>query len=229
MLQSFGPDIWLSDGPPITAALGFHYPTRMAVIRLADGGLLIWSPTAVSDDLLSHVRQLGPVAALIAPNALHHVHLSDWIAACPDAKVIGTPGLAKKRTDIAFDRTITASTPPLWPGEVEHVVLDTRITSETVLFHRTSGTVLFTDLLQQMPKGWYAGWRAVVARLDLMTSPEPAVPRKFRMAVSDRPAAQAAMRRVFDWPVKRVVMAHGTPVTKDAPAFLRRAFAWLLR
>lgn len=228
MLQSFGPDIWLFDGPPITAALGFHYPTRMAVIRLSDGGLLIWSPTALSADLLTHIRPLGTVTALIAPNALHHVHLSEWIDACPEAKVIAAPGLAKKRADISFDHTVTAATRSLWPGEIEHVVLDTRITSEIVLFHRQSGTVIFTDVLQQMPNGWYSGWRALVARLDLMTAPEPSVPRKFRIAVSNRAAARDVVLQILDWPLEQVVMAHGTPVTRDAKGFLRRAFSWLL-
>jgi hypothetical protein len=88
-----------------------------------------------------------------------------------------------------------------------------------------SGTVLFTDLLQQTPKN--TGWRALVARLDLMTGPEPQVPRKFRLAFTDRRAARAALQRILAWPARKVLMAHGTPVEKDAQEFLRRAFAWL--
>lgn len=41
MLTAFGPQIWLSDGPVLTAALGFRYPTRMAVIRLGGGDLVV--------------------------------------------------------------------------------------------------------------------------------------------------------------------------------------------
>ena len=41
---------------------------------------------------------------------------------------------------------------------------------------------LFTDLLQQFPPDWFHGWRALIARLDLMTAPEPSTPRKFRAA-----------------------------------------------
>ncbi len=43
MLQPFGEEIWLADGS-IAMVAGFRYPTRMAVIRLADGGLFVWSP-----------------------------------------------------------------------------------------------------------------------------------------------------------------------------------------
>lgn len=228
MVEPFGSGLWLFDGAPIVAALGFHYPTRMAIMRRATGGLLIWSPIALSDELLAEVTQIGTVEALIAPNSLHHVYLNDWIRAYPKAKVIGAPGLAAKRNDLRFDVTIDTTSTSIWPEDIAHVIIDTRITSEVVVFHRPSGTVLFTDLLQQMPPNWYSGWRALIARMDLMTAPEPSVPRKFRMAIADRSAAKSALEQVLEWPIKQVVMAHGTPVTDDANAFLRRAFAWLM-
>jgi len=87
--------------------------------------------------------------------------------------------------------------------------------------------VLFADLLQQLPPSSFSGWRALVAKLDLMTGPEPSVPRKFRIAFTNRRAARDALDRIFAWPVEKVLMAHGTPVENDAHAFLRRAFRWL--
>jgi len=101
------------------------------------------------------------------------------------------------------------------------------ITTEVVFFHITSGTVLFTDLIQQLPASSLSGWRALVAKLDLMVGPEPQVPRKFRVAFTNRRAARDAVGRIFAWPAEKVLMAHGTPVEKDARAFLRRAFQWL--
>jgi hypothetical protein len=107
------------------------------------------------------------------------------------------------------------------------VVGGNRITTEVVFFHRASGAVLFTDLLQQYPRGWFKGWRGLIAGLDLMTGPEPAVPRKFRAAFADRRAARMTVERILQWPAQSVLMAHGAPVTSDAPAFLSRAFRWL--
>ena len=65
MLKPFGPDIWIAEGPVVSAYLGFRYPTRMAVIRLpnaegGDGGLFIWSPVALTDELRAAVEALGP-------------------------------------------------------------------------------------------------------------------------------------------------------------------------
>lgn len=226
MLQPFAPDLWLADGPPITAALGFHYPTRMAVIRLAGGDLVLWSPVAMSAGLKDAVAALGRVAHLVAPNRLHHMALSDWASAFPQALIHPAPGLRAKRPDLTLALDLTDTPPEPWAGQIDTFLLPNTLAPEIWLLHRASGTLLVTDLLQQMPRGWYRGWRALLAGLDGMTGPEPAVPRKFRLATS-RTATKAALARVLADPPQHVVMAHGTPQGNDAPAFLNRAFAWL--
>jgi hypothetical protein len=70
--------------------------------------------------------------------------------------------------------------------------------------------------IQQFPVSLFSSWRGLVAKLDLMTGPEPSVPRKFRIAFTKRRAARDSLQRIFAWPAERVLMAHGTPVEKDA-------------
>lgn len=224
LLRAFGPEIWLADGPLADVA-GFRYPTRMAVIRMPDGGLLAWSPVALSVDLRAELAALGDARLLVAPNSLHHLHLAQWREAYPAATLCAAPGLARKRPDLACD--VELGDVPVAADLDQVVVRGNVLTTEVVFFHRPSGTVLFTDLLQQFPPGWFRGWRALVARLDLMTQPQPAVPRKFRLAFTDRRAARESIRRILAWPAQKVVMAHGTPVDRDAPAYLRQAFRWL--
>lgn len=228
MLSAFGPELWLADGASVVAAAGFHYPTRMAIIRLDDGGLIVWSPVGLTDELRAAVDALGPVRHLVAPNSLHHVFIGDWKRVYPDAVLYAAPGLAAKRRDMTFDRELTDDPDAGWRGQLDQTVMaGNAITTEVVFFHRASGTVLFTDLLQQFPDDWFSGWRRIVARLDLMTTPEPTVPRKFRLAFTARAAARDALGRILAWPIERVVMAHGTPVATDGHALVRRAFRWL--
>jgi len=228
MLTEFGPNIWIADGPTVTAAAGFHYPTRMAVIRLTSGDLVLWSPTALTDDLRAEVETLGAVRYLVPPNSLHHTFLGDWQRAYPDATVYAPPGLREKRKDIRFDADFSDGPIAAWAGEIDHAIMwGNRITTEVVFFHRQSGTAIFTDLIQQFPRGWFKGWRALIARLDLMTAAEPTVPRKFRVAFTDRRAARESLRRILAWPTEKVIIAHGPPITDDGQAFLRRAFRWL--
>ena len=227
MLKQFGREIWIADGPDVSV-VGFHYPTRMAVMRLSSGDLFIWSPIQLTDSLRAGVDALGQVRHIIAPNSLHHLFLPEWKRAYPGANVYAPPGLRKKREDVDFDADLGNAPSPDWVDEIDQVMMHGNlITTEVVFFHIKSGTVLFTDLIQQLPANLLSGWRAVVAKLDLMVGPEPSVPRKFRLAFTNRRGARDSLKRIFAWPAEKVLMAHGTPVEKGARAFLRRAFGWL--
>ncbi len=227
MLHPFGEAIWISDGLIATVA-GFSYPTRMAVIRLADGGLFIWSPVALTPELQTEVDALGPVRFLIAPNSLHHLHLGQWRAAYPDAQMFAAPGLRQRRKDLTFDGDLEDQPSTPWAQDIDQVVVrGNLITTEVVFFHRQSATVLFTDLIQHFPRGWFRGLHALIAHLDLMTATEPEVPRKFRNAFVDRRTACADIRRILAWPSGKVLMAHAPPVVADGQAFITRCFRWL--
>lgn len=229
MLTPFAENIWLADGPTLTAALGFHYPTRMAVIRLSDGSLFIWSPVALTEDLRREIDALGSVAHLVAPNALHDSFIADWAKAWPAARLHLAPRLAAKRPDIAFADALTEAPAIGWSGEIDQVLVDNRIAPEIVFFHRASGTVLVTDLIQQLPRGWYRGWRSIIARLDLMTAAEPSVPRKFRLAIGRGADARTAIAKILAWPAQHLVFAHGPTVSTHAKGALAHAFRWLGR
>lgn len=227
MFREFGHNIWIAEGPEVTVA-GFHYPTRMALMRLSDGGLFVWSPIRLTDDLRAAVHAVGQVRHIVAPNSLHHLFLPEWKRAYPAATLYAAPGLQKKRADIVFDADLESAPRPAWAKEIDQVLVHGNlITTEVVFFHRNSGTVLFTDLIQQIPVNLISGWRAVVAKLDLMVEPEPTVPRKFRLAFTNRRAARDALKHILAWPAEKVLMAHGTPVESDARGYLRRAFGWL--
>ncbi len=226
-LQSFGPDIWLSAGPE-AQVIGFRYPTRMVLIRLGVGHLLAISPVALTPNLKAEIEALGEVRHIVGPNSLHDLFLGEWRQAYPQATLHAAPGLRQVRPDLAFDADLSDTPAPAWGSDLDQVIVrGNRITAEVVFFHRPSSTAIFTDLIQQFPPGWFKGWRAIVARLDLMTEAEPQVPRKFRVAFSDRAAARVSVRRILEWPTERVVMAHGAPVAHDGRAFLARAFGWL--
>ena len=153
MLKQFGHEVWTADGAEVTIA-GFHYPTRMAVIRLSDAHLFIWSPIRLTEALRAEVDALGEVRHIVAPNSLHHLFLAEWKSAYPGATVYAPPGLRTKRKDIVFDADLGNAPSPDWANEIDQVpVQGNLITTEVVFFHVKSGTVLFTDLIQQFPAG----------------------------------------------------------------------------
>ena len=228
-LQPFGPEIWIADGP-MASFYGFPYSTRMAVIRLSDGGLFVWSPVALSTALRAAVDALGPVRYLVSPNALHHLFLAEWTSAYPEARLYASPRLRRKRRDLSFNAELGDAPESAWAGDIDQVVLHGSFAlTEIVFFHRHSRTALFADLIQNFPRGWFKGWRGVVARLGGIVAPHPSAPSDWRSSFVNRRAARAALARVLAWPIERVVIAHGVLPTAGGAAFVRRAFTWLLR
>ena len=81
-------DVWIVDGPVIQMRVGLvalPLPTRMVIVRLPDGGLWLWSPTAPTPALFAAVDAIGPVAHLVSPNKLHYAGIPAWQARYPDA------------------------------------------------------------------------------------------------------------------------------------------------
>lgn len=228
MLQRFAEEIWITNGPTLTN-LGFDFPTRMIVIRLRDGTLFIWSPITLSRELRIAVDRLGPVRHIVAPNTLHYMFIGDWHCAYPEATLHAVPELRAKRPKLSWGSDLGDTPAAEWSNDIDQVVIrGNRITTEVVSFHRHSRTAIFTDLIQQFDPGWFKGWRAIVAKLDLMITPTPTVSRKYRMAFRDRSNARKALQRIMAWPIEAVLAAHATPIRHGGRDAIAHAFDWLL-
>ncbi|MGW8180059.1 MAG: DUF4336 domain-containing protein, partial [bacterium] len=120
MLEAFGPNLYVAEGP-IVSFFGFPYPTRMAVARLSDGNLWIWSPVALTKELASAVEDLGSVRYIVSPNKIHHLFLSEWIARWPEARLHAPPGLIRKKPDLQFHAELGDQPDPGWAAEIDQV------------------------------------------------------------------------------------------------------------
>jgi hypothetical protein len=228
-LSPFGDELWVADGP-VRSFYGFAYPTRMAVIRLDDGELFLWSPVRLDEGLRGEVDALGRVAHLVEPNALHHLFLPNWVEAYPNARAYAPPGLAKKRRDIAFDAQLGDAPQPAWAGQIEQIPLEGSVTlTEILFFHHKSRTALICDSIQSFPRGWFKGWRGLLARLDGIVQPGAGAPREWRLSFVNRAAARTAVERLLALAPERVVLAHADLTASDAAGVIRRGFDWLLR
>jgi len=55
--------------------LDWGFATSMHLLTLADGGVLVYSPTWCGDGTFEAVEGLGPVRAIVVPNHFHHLSL----------------------------------------------------------------------------------------------------------------------------------------------------------
>lgn len=222
MLQPIAPNLWhLQHG---FSVLGIGVTARMTVVRFADGRLWLHSPVPLSAPVREQLAELGEVAFIVAPNKVHHLFAGDAAKAFPKAVLYGAPGLAKKRPGLRNMQTLTPTVPPEWAADLDQVfAAGFPFADETVFYHKTSRTVIITDLCQfwtgdlNLLGKLYARVTGVRARLG--------VPRTIRVAVRDPVAFAASARSILAWPFERVIVAHDSIIDSGAHAAVERAFA----
>jgi hypothetical protein len=227
-LQKIGDEIWIADGPTVSF-YGFPYPTRMALVRLDNGDLWVWSPVDLDSELRNEVEALGPVRHLVSPNKIHHLFLGVWAAAWPAAELYASPGLARRRTDLNFGTVLGDDPPPAWDGQIGQVVFHGSLAmEEVVFFHRRSSTCLVCDLIQRHDPTEQTGWRGLLMRLDGLVGPAGSTPREWRLSFVNRSRARAAAETVLSWQPERLVIAHGDWAPTGGTDALRTGLRWLL-
>ncbi len=216
-------NIWSASAPQLF--LGLHVGTRMTVLRLGSGGLLVHSPIALDDSLRNEVDALGEVRHIVCPNPYHHLYAGEWKTAYPAALLHGPAALHKKRKDLQFDAELTEQPHPDWVGELELVSIRGCLLGETVLYHRPSRSLIASDLVEnfQSSDHWLTDLylRAQGIRGTVGWG------RLFRFMYRDRIAARACVDRILAWPFERVILAHGDVLENDAHAAVTRGMAWL--
>lgn len=218
-------DIWQVRQALVVNGVPAH--TRMTVIRLASGQLWVHSPVAMNAELIAQMQQLGPVAAVVAPNRAHHLFAGAFMQAFPQATLYLAPGLARKRPDLPGHPL--PDEPGSWQPELAyHLWRGMPLINETVWFHARSGTLILTDVCQ-----WWAGaalpWQAALwARLTRVRH-RMGVPLHVRALVRDAEAAAASARQILDWPIRRISVAHDALIEAQAHDQLALALAPLLR
>lgn len=227
-LQNIGDEIWIADGPTVSF-YGFPYPTRMALVRLADGTLWVWSPVDLDTELRREVEALGSVRHLVSPNKIHHLFLGVWAEAWPEARLVAPPGLARRRDDLRFHAELSDEPEPAWQGQIDQVVVGGSLAMDEVLFfHRRSSTCLVGDLIQRHDPARLSGWKGWLMRLDGLVGDEGSTPREWRLSFVHRSRARDAVETALSWRPQRLVIAHGQWCPRDGTAELRRGLRWLL-
>jgi len=207
MLRSIADDLWVAEQP--LRYLGVGLTTRMTIVRLAGGVVLVHSPIHLTDELRSGAAIAGRVWFIVAPNRFHHLFIADWQNAYPDAQTFCAPGLETKRADLKFTAILGDDPAPGWAGEIDQACFRAfPPLNEVVFFHRKSRTLIFTDLLFNIVRHDSAFARFLL-RLD-GAFPGPAIPRSFRLLLYRRRAQRAAfLRRLMSWDFDRVIFGHG--------------------
>jgi hypothetical protein len=223
-LTPFAEGVWVDTEP--VRFLGLRLTATMAVIRLDNESLLLYSPVAMTPERRAAVEALGSVAHLYAPNLYHHLWIGEWATAFPSARLHAASGLAQKCRDLRIDRTHGEAPEPAFAGVVDELLIDGFLLKESVLLYRPARTLVVADLVHNIGRPrhrWTTFYTRTMGFYDRV-----AVSRMIRWtAFPNRAAARRSLDELLARPFDRLIVGHGAPVAAGGREALAAAYTWL--
>jgi hypothetical protein len=224
-LKQLADNLWVAERPQ--TFYGLPVGTRMTVIRLAGGRLLLHSPVALEPELRAELDAIGRVSFAVAPNRVHHLYAGGVAQAYPGARLWVAPGLQRKRPDLVFEAVLDDDPPEEWRAEVDQVFFRGRpYENEVTFFHRPSRTLILCDLAFNVGPNdaWSTRFLMKLIRSYGHLGPSKLDPWLIR----DRRAARASLEHILAWDFDRIIVAHGDVLESGGHEVLREGYAWLL-
>ncbi|MEM6754683.1 MAG: DUF4336 domain-containing protein [Cyanobacteria bacterium P01_C01_bin.38] len=232
MLKEVDTNIWVAKQN--LKYWGLEVGTRMTVIRLNNGELVIISPIKVDEETIAKINEVGKVSIIIAPNLYHHLFISNFKSIYSDAKIFAAPGLEFKRQDINFDRIINQGKFGA-EDEIEYFlfeglrVLDLKGAfplNEIVFFHRASQTLILTDTAFHFDESFPFTTQLIMRLIGGYKKLEPSILEK--LAIREKQKVKNSIQKALEWDFERVIVAHGSILENQGKEKLIQGYEWAL-
>jgi len=195
-------------------------PRRMTLVRLRDGGLVVFSAIALGEGEMKRIEDFGTPAFLIVPNDHHRMDAKIWKRRYPAIRVIAPPGArAAVEEAVPVDSEEGAFGDP----SVRLVIVPGTGGREAALEVRRPGglTLVVNDVIANIRDAHgFGGW--LLKRMGF-AGDEPHLPAPVRRAmVEDRRALRAQfLGWANDSALRRILVSHGEPIEANPQQALR--------
>ncbi|MEO1428111.1 MAG: DUF4336 domain-containing protein [Cyanobacteria bacterium J06633_8] len=232
MLKKVDRNVWVAEQK--LRYWGLEVGTRMTVIHLKNGEILVISPIKVDEVTINQINDIGEVSQIIAPNLYHHLFISDFQSIYPNAKIFAAPGLESKRPDIKIDKVLNQGKLGK-EDEIEYFlfegfkILDLKgvfCLNEVVLFHRESKTLILTDTAFHFDDSFPLITQLIMRVMGGYKKLEPSILEK--LAIREKQKVKESIQKVLKWEFERVIVAHGSIVEKAGKEKLTKGYEWVL-
>ena len=232
MLKQIDRHLWVAEQP--LKFLGLEVGTKMTVIKLSNGSLVVISPIEINSEIQQQLDTIGTVRYIIAPNLFHYLYLDRVQEIYPQAQTIAPLGLAAKQPDLKIDKVFTQD-PIEFDSELEFVLFEgfrvlippkVKTVNEIVFYHPASKTLIITDSAFNFDRSFPFVTQLAARVLGSYQVLKPYLLDK--IASQDKPKLKQSIDKILAWDFQRVIMAHGTIVEHEAKAQLSAGYRWLL-
>ncbi|KAJ6491362.1 hypothetical protein C8R47DRAFT_1122451 [Mycena vitilis] len=196
---------------------------RSTAVRLSTGAVWVLASTPLTADTKEAIDRLGPVQWIMAGDAVHHMFLSQFKNAYPEAKVIGVEALIEKKKAEGFklDGAYGADAPGTRYGfedEIYACYFSGFANKDVAWFHATSKTLIVADLLFNLPGNEQYSNSKTKAKVPFLGTLDPwgSVHKHFVWGQGkDKEAMTRDAKTVLAWAPERIIMCHGDVIEKD--------------
>lgn len=216
-------------------------------VRLPSGGVACFSPVALTDEVRTTVKEMGPMKYLVAPDYEHHIYMTPWSKEYPQAKVIGVEGLddKKKKEDIKFDVIFTKENrhnlkvDEEFDNEFDVEYVPGHGNKELVVNYKKEKTLIEADLLFNLPaKEQYSksdenpnqGILTSMFNYSGAATGDPTWHRRllwYGIAI-DRKSFNESVSKIAKWDFERIIPCHGDVVETNGKSVFRDVMKWHL-
>lgn len=220
MLKQIGDGLYFAEDD--VTFFGAKLQTRMSVVKLPGGGLLVISPLILTDQLKKELDALGSVRHVASPNKIHNQGLASFADAYPGIQLWASPGLPERCPELRFAGTLDDRPHPDWAPVLDQLVtLGNIFFSEVVFFHTASKTLIVADLVENISDETVKSVIVQQAAKAMKIFEKPLPSPEFRMYTTDAEAARTRLDEISQWGFDQILMAHGTIITEHAHEVLR--------
>ena len=197
---------------------------RMTVLELADGGLWVHSPTAHSPQLAQKILDLGAVKYIVGASNSHNLWIPQWQAAYPDAALYVSAAIPKK-LNLSNYKILGDSPENTWEDDLNHEFMaGVPFFDETVFLHRSSQSLIVTDLIQNYSGETASGLSGLATKCiyqpigfkDICLAP----PLRMGFMIKDKEKFAKAIKSIQDWDFNKIIVTHGDIIEKNAKQVL---------
>jgi hypothetical protein len=226
-------NLWTATQP--LRFLGINIGSRMSVVRLSSGALVLISPIELNAQDCQMLDSLGSVGHIIAPNLFHHFSIGSTQKLYPNAQTWGVAGLTEKCPDLLVDQQLPNS--GSFEDTLEYCSFNgfrtlmpsgVKPANETVFYHRPTRTLILTDVAYNFDENNTLGTR--FAAQVLLGSYKTLMPSRFeKLATRDKTQVETSVQRVLDWDFDRVIPGHGSVVETGGKVQFEAGYRWFLK
>ena len=229
----------------------FKVGGRATIIKVETGALAVFSPVALTDDVRSKIQSMGNnVKYISAMDLEHHIYVTPWAKAYPQAEIIGVEGLPEKREKdpetkgIKFSHVFTQSNKndmrisEEFDNEFEYEYLHAHQNKELIYYHKPTKTMIEADFIFNLPafeqysRSGDSATSGILTKLftGLMNTRNDATwQRRFLWYVAgsrDRAGFSESVNRMKHWDIQRIIPSHGDVIEPGARGVFDNITLW---